>query len=396
MGVLSSLKILDFTTLLPGPFATMYLADLGAEVIKVEAPGRWDMVRSRPPFDDGVSAGHSFLNRNKRSLALDLKQPGANEVVERIVESHDIVVEQFRPGVMDRLGVGYQSLAKHNPRLIYCSLTGYGQTGPLRDRAGHDNNYLALAGVMSHSGARETGPVPLGVQIADVGGGSFGVIIGLLAAVIHRERTGEGQYLDVSMFDGAALWNAYAAASYLVGGEPPDYETMPLNGGTHYGYYRTSDGRYMSVGSLEPKFWEGFCRAIGREDLIPRQGPPGPEMEQVKAEIRKEFAQRPFSEWCAIFEQHDVCVEPVLRLDEAFSHPHAHARGLVVDVPKSKGGTQKQVANPLKFSKARPRYDHTGAEMGEHTTEILRESGFTQAEIDAMRRKGCFGVSGAS
>lgn len=391
MSVLSSLKILDFTTLLPGPFATMYLADLGADVIKVEAPDRWDMVRSRPPFDDGVSAGHSFLNRNKRSLALDLKAGGARSVVERIVQTHDIVVEQFRPGVMDRLGVGYEALARINPRLIYCSLTGYGQTGPLRDRAGHDNNYLALAGVMSHSGTRDGGPVPQGVQIADIGAGSFGVIIGILGAVIHRERTGEGQHIDVSMFDGAVLWNAYAAASCLVGGEAPTYESMPLNGGTHYGYYRTSDGRYMSVGSLEPKFWEGFCHALGRDDLIPKRGLPGPEMEWVKAEIRSEFARRTFDEWIRLFQAHDVCVEPVLNLDETFAHPHTTARNLVVDVPKPSGGSQKQVANPLKFSKAQARYNHVGPAMGEHTQEILLDAGFAQTEIDALRAGGCFG-----
>lgn len=391
MSVLSTLKVLDFTTLLPGPFATMYLADLGADVVKVEAPDRWDMVRSRPPFDDGVSAGHSFLNRNKRSLALDLKKEGASSVVERLVQTHDIVVEQFRPGVMDRLGVGYDALSKINPRLIYCSLTGYGQTGPLRDRAGHDNNYLALAGVMSHSGTRANGPVPQGVQIADVGAGSFGVIIGILSAVIHRERTGEGQYIDVSMFDGAVLWNAYAAASYLVGGEVPGYESMPLNGGTHYGYYRTRDGRYMSVGSLEPKFWEGFCRAIGREDLIAKRGLPGPEMDQVKSEIANEFLERTFDEWRALFEAHDVCVEPVLTLEETFTHPHAAARGVVVDVPKSNGNPQRQVANPLKFSGAQPRYTHTGPAMGEHTLEILTENGYTESEIAELRARRYFG-----
>jgi alpha-methylacyl-CoA racemase len=262
---------------------------------------------------------------------------------------------------------------------------------PLRDRAGHDNNYLALAGVMSHSGTREGGPVPQGVQIADIGAGSFGVIIGILSAVIHRDRTGEGQHIDVSMFDGSVLWNAYAAASYLVGGVPPDYESMPLNGGTFYGYYETSDGRYMSVGSLEPKFWEGFCKAIGREDLIPRRGLPGPDMERVKAEIRGEFAKRTFDEWRRIFDEYDVCVEPVLTLDEAFSQPHAEARGVVVDVPKSTGGTQRQVANPLKFSKAQPQYDHTGPEMGEHTDEILKEAGFSEVEVAALRDRGCFG-----
>lgn len=392
MSVLSTLKVLDFSTLLPGPFGTMYLADLGADVLKVEAPGRWDMVRSRPPFDEGVSAGHSFLNRNKRSLALDLKKEGAAEIVKKLVETRDIVIEQFRPGVMKRLGIGYETLSAINPRLIYCSLTGYGQTGPLKDRAGHDNNYLALAGVMSHCGTREAGPVPQGVQIADLGAGSFGIVIGILSAVIHRNETGEGQYVDVSMFDGSLLWNAYAAASYLVGGEIPEYQNMPLNGGSHYGYFRTSDGRYMSVGSLEPKFWEGLCKTLGREELIEELGPIGSEMDSIVEEIRAEFLKKSFDEWRAIFAEVDVCVEPVLNLAETVAHPQTIARELVVDVPKPGGGVQRQIANPLKFSKSAARYDHTGPELGAHSEEVLLDAGYSAEQIDDFRAKGYFGV----
>jgi len=385
------LKILDFTTLLPGPFATMMLADMGADIVRVEAPGRWDMGRSRPPFDDGVSAGHAMLARSKKSVALDLKKPGAAEVVKRLVKDYDIVIEQFRPGVMERLGIGYEALKKENPRLIYCSLTGYGQTGPLRDRAGHDNNYLSLAGVMSHCGRKEGGPVPQGVQIADIGGGSLCSIIGILAAVVCRQQTGRGQYVDVSMYDAAVAWNAYAAAHYLVGGTPPDYEGMPLNGGTHYDYYRTSDGRYMSVGSLEPKFWEGFCKAIGRPDFIERVDLPGPKMDALKVEIRAVMALKSLDDWVAIFAKEDVCVEPVLRLDEAFAHPQCAAREMVVEVPKPKGGTQRQVGFPIKFSEMKPEYKHIGCELGEYTDEVLLDAGYSASEIGDLRKQGIFG-----
>ena len=391
MSVFSSLKILDFSTLLPGPFASMMLADMGADVVKVEAPDRWDMTRSRPPFDDGISAGHAFLNRSKRSIALNLKHPDAGDIIKDLIQEYDIVLEQFRPGVMKRLGLDYETLAEVNPRLIYCSLTGYGQTGPLKDRAGHDNNYVSLAGIMSHSGRKETGPAPLGVQIADVGVGSFGTVIGILAAVIHRQQTGEGQYVDVSMYDGALMWNAYAAAQYLVGGESPDYESMALNGGTHYDYYRTQDGRYMSVGSLEPKFWKGFCQIIGRPDLIERNGLPGPEMDAVKEEIRQIFLEKTFDEWRAIFETEDVCVEPVLNLAEAFDHPQAIARNMVAQVPKPNGGYQKQVAFPIKFSKAEPQYKHTGVEKGVDTKNVLHEAGYSKEQIENWRRSGVFG-----
>lgn len=391
MGVLSSLRVLDFSTLLPGPFATLQLADMGADVLRVEAPDRLDLVRQRPPFDDGVSAGHAFLNRSKRSIALDLKKPEAVSVVKRLVKTYDIVLEQFRPGVMDRLGVGYAALAAENPRVIVCSLTGYGQTGPLRNRAGHDNNYLALAGVMSHTGCREHGPVPLGVQIADVGAGSMGAVIGILAAVIHRQQTGEGQHVDISMFDGSVMLNAYAAAACLVGGEAPTYASMPLNGGTHYGFYETADGRYLSVGSLEPKFWEAFCRGIGREDLIAQAGLPGPEMDAVIAEIGAEIRKQTLARWMKIFEPLDCCVEPVLDLNETFAHPQTRARELVVEVPKPSGGTQRQTGSPFKFSASTPQYKHTGADRGEHTETVLKDAGYSDAEIEVLRAAGVFG-----
>lgn len=390
-GVFASLKILDFSTLLPGPFGTMMLSDMGADVVRVESPTRWDMTRSRPPFDDGVSAGHALLNRSKRSLALDLKKPGAVEVVKRMVKEYDIVLEQFRPGVMKRLGVDYETLVKENPSLIYCSLTGYGQTGPLRDRAGHDNNYLALAGAMSHSGRKDGGPVPQGVQVADLGAGSYGVVMGILGAVIHRHATGEGQYVDVSMFDGALHWNGYAGGQYFVGGESPAYEEMVLNGGTQYDYYESSDGRYMSVGSLEPQFWKALCEAVGHPEWVDAKTLPGPEIDAIKVELRKIFLGRTQAEWVEVFDVLDACVEPVLTLEEAANHPHTKARGLIVDVPKPNGGTQRQIAFPVKFSKSEPRYDHIGSEMGDHTEEVLREAGYSDAEIAVMAEAELFG-----
>jgi crotonobetainyl-CoA:carnitine CoA-transferase CaiB-like acyl-CoA transferase len=312
-------------------------------------------------------------------------------VVKRLIETYDIVLEQFRPGVMDRLGVGYEALSAVNPRLIYCSLTGYGQNGPLRDRAGHDNNYLSLAGVMSHSGTREQGPVPQGVQVADLGAGSFGSLVGILTAVVHRHETGEGQHVDVSMYDGSMMWNAYAAAHYLVSGDLPAYQNMVLNGGSHYGYYRTKDGRYMSVGSLEPKFWEGLCNTLGRPDLIERLSLPGPEMDEVIAEIRQVFSTKTMAEWTEIFAQVDVCVEPVLNIAEACEHPQAAARDMVVDVPRGERRPQKQVANPLKFSRGKACYTHTGGLLGTDTEGVLREAGYSTDDVQAMRENGLFG-----
>lgn len=378
--------------LLPGPFATMMLADLGAEVVRVEAPNRFDLVRAMPPFDGDVSAWHALLNRSKRSLALDLKQPGAGEVVKRLVQHYDIVVEQFRPGVMARLGLDYDALRQINPRVIFCSITGYGQNGPYKDRAGHDANYLALAGVMSHTGRKESGPAGMGLQVADVGGGSFGAVVGILAAVVQRQVSEMGQAIDISMFDMAVAWNGLALSLRLIGGENPGYEGMPLNGGGYYDYYRTRDGRYLSVGSIEPKFWEGFCEAIAHPDLIPQGYNPDPAVQRaLKGALCEALAQKDLAEWAAIFSRCDVCVEPVLTAAEALAHPQTLARGLVVQVPKPDGSTQPQIGSPYRFSDSQAIYRHIGASAGAHTEEVLKETGYTAEEIAGMREHGLFG-----
>ncbi len=389
-GPLTSLKILDFSTLLPGPFATMMLGDMGADIIRIEAPNRPDLLREAPPIVGQQSASHATLNRNKRSLGLNLKHPDAPAIIKKLVLTHDIIVEQFRPGVMDRLGVGYAALKEANPHLIYCAITGYGQTGPLRDRAGHDNNYLALSGLMSYSGRIDSGPHPQGTQIADLGGGSYNAIVAILGAVIHRLQTGNGQFLDVSMLDGAIAWNAQAGANFLGGGELPTYESWMLNGGTHYGYYLTSDGRYLSIGPLEPQFWQGFCKAIGRADLIPRYTYAGPEMREVRDEIAAVMLTKTVAEWMAIFDPLDVCVEPVLNLAEMTEHPQVQAREMIIQVP-SENGSISQIAHPIKYSATPPEYQFSGGALGQHTAGILRDLGFTNVEIEQWQADGLFG-----
>jgi crotonobetainyl-CoA:carnitine CoA-transferase CaiB-like acyl-CoA transferase len=371
----------------------MVLADLGADVIRVEGPGLTDIVRLIPPFDvNNISAMHALLNRSKRFLGLDLKRPGAIEIIKKLIMSYDIVIEQFRPGVMARLGLSYGALKEINPRLIYCSITGYGQNGPLKDRAGHDNNYLSLAGIMSQSGRKESGPAALGVQIADVGGGSFGAITGILAAVIQRQITGQGQVVDISMFDMSVAWNSVAIGNYLIGGENPGYEETNLNGGGYYDYYRTSDGRYLSVGGLEPKFWQGFCYVVGRPDLVATGADPDIETQRLlKAEISKILAQKTQAEWIAIFSEVDVCVEPVLNIAEVVNHPQTIARNLNIEVPEADGSSQKQVASPFKFSGSEAVYRRIGVEPGKDNAEILIEMGYHETEIARMQEQGLFG-----
>ena len=387
---LASLKVLDFTSLLPGPYATMVLADLGAAAVRIESANRPDMVRDLQPFDGDISAWHGVLNRNKRSLALDLKRPEATEVVRRLVEGgYDIVIEQFRPGVMDRLGIGYEALRAINPGLIYGSLTGYGQSGPLRNRAGHDLNYLALSGALSYGGRQETGPSPMGIQVADIGGGAFGALVGLLAAVVHRSVSGQGQYVDISMFDMMVAWQAHLISQTLVGGETPQPESMSLNGGQVYDLYETADQRWLAVGAIEAKFWEGFCRAIERPDLVaPGESADPGQRAWVKDEIRQVMASRALTDWAGLFEPLDVCVEPVLTVPEMLDHPQVVARGLVVDVPRPDGGTQRQVASPWRFSEGSAEYRHAGVALGVDTREVLAGAGYSPEEIEAFISAG--------
>ncbi len=388
-GPLSSLKILDFSTLLPGPFASLLLADMGAEVLRIESPARLDLLRELPPHDQGTSASHGYLNRNKRSLALDLKQAQALDVVKRLVMTYDIVLEQFRPGVMDRLGIGYEVLKAINPKLIYVAITGYGQTGPYRDRAGHDINYLSLAGVASHTGRKQSGPLPLGVQVADVGGGSLHGVIGLLAAVVARQQTGRGQYVDVSMSDCALSLNTLAGAGYLACGVEPDRESQMLNGGSFYDYYRSREGRWFSVASLEPAFMKTMCEVFGRPELAglglsPERG----DQAALKYQLQVEFERRSFEELQACFAEVDACVEPVLTFSQAVQHPQFKAREMVRQVPREDGSMQAQMACPLKFSDGLPEPRHIGVPVGAHSEAVLAEIGFSAKQVAAMRQLG--------
>lgn len=365
---LKGLKVLDFSTLLPGPFATLYLADLGAEVIHIESPTRPDLVRLFPPYANGQATSHSYLNRNKQSVTLDLKDPASIEQVKQKISEFDIVVEQFRPGVMQRLGLDYQTLAEINPRLIYCSITGYGQTGSYKDKAGHDINYIALSGIAGHCGRQDSGPPPMGIQIADVAGGSLHAVIGILAAVVERQNSGLGQYIDISMTDCVVGLNNMAAAASLAGGQQQQRESEQLNGGTFYDYYETADARYLSIGSLEPQFMTGLASALELPILLQKGASFDTEDRQmVKQAIRDKIKSKNLAEWNQLFEQLDVCVEPVLSLDEALQSQISQQRNWVVNVPLKPNSdqTEPQLACPIKFSRSQMQYHYIGQQLGE-------------------------------
>ena len=365
-GALSGLKVIDFSTLLPGPFATMMLADMGAEVVHIESPNRVDLVRVVPPYANGQATAHSYLNRNKQSIALDLKDPNNIALIKEKLKDFDILVEQFRPDVMQRLGLGYEVLAEINPRLIYCSITGYGQTGDYKDRAGHDINYVALSGVVGPSGGKGQPPPPMGVQIADVAGGSLHAVIGILAAVVEREKSGLGQYIDISMTDCAVTLNSMAASATLAGQQPQAAETATLNGASFYDYYQTADGQSLSIGSLEPQFMLGLAQALDLP-IVAEKGASffAEDRVIVKQALSEKIGPQPLAHWVEVFKQLDVCVEPVLSLQDALTSELAVQRQWVVNVPLADGSqTEPQLANPIKFSRSQARYDFVGQQLG--------------------------------
>ena len=391
MGSLDDLKILDFSTLFPGPYATLMLADMGAEVLKISSASRPDIVLDYPPFigDTGVSASQAWLGRNKKTMFLNLKTGEGKAVVKELVKEYDIVLEQFRPGVMEKLGLGYEDLKAVNPKLIYCSLTGYGQTGPLRDAAGHDINYMSRSGIISQAGRRESGPSLMNFQIADIAVGSMNSVIGILAAVNYRKNTGKGQYIDVAMMDGCVPFNSLDGAGFLVSGKEPKREGERLNGGCIYDFYETKDGEYLSVGSLEPQFWSRFCTAIGREDLIEGTVYP-PNIDEVKAEIRGILKTKTRDEWVEVFSHYDACVQPVLNLKEALlEDEQVKEREMVVDVklPLHEDVSVKQLATAVKLSECPCEYKFAGYPTGYHTKEVIEQLGMDYAELKA---KGVF------
>jgi len=383
--VLQNIKVLDFSKLLPGPYATMMLADLGAEILRVESPSLPDMVREMEPMDGESSAAHQHLNRSKKSITLDLKKREAVDIVKQLIQEYDVVLEQFRPGVMERLGLDYETLKQVNPNIIYCSLSGYGQTGPYRDRPGHDNNYLSIAGINSYSGRKQEAPVPMGVQIADLAGGSLHSVIAILTAVIHRQTTGDGQYIDLSMTDATFALNAMFGAGYITKGIQPKIEETFLNGGTHYDYYETKDGRYFSVGSLEAPFRNKLCEALNLEDMKEVALSNGPEdILAFKAAIKDVFLTKNYDEWTAVFREVEACVEPVLNFSEAVNHPQIQSRNMITEVPREDGTKQQQISSPFKFSDYQQKYKHTGTRRGDHTMEILRNLELDENKIEAL------------
>jgi len=361
---LAGVRVLDLTRLLPGPLGTMHLADLGADVIKIEDTGAGDYASP---------AVRALVNRNKRAIRIDLKHADGVATLLGLCRDADVLVEGFRPGVMQRLGVGYEAVAAVNPRIVYCSISGFGQTGPLRDMPGHDLNYTALAGV-AHQIGNAAGPALSNLPLADLLGGTMTAVAGILAALFDVQRSGRGRHVDIAIADGVLAHAVLPLAGWHQHGQVPQVGQSALTGALAcYGFYRTADDRQVAVGALESKFWDELCRTLERPDLVPlhRSGDAATE-ESLRAELAAIFGARPLAHWRSLFHDGVGCVTPVLRVDEALEHPHFRARGMRVEAD---GAAPLQFGCPIKMTGFEPSSPRPAPQAGGHTDEILREAG---------------------
>lgn len=391
---LDGVTVLDLTRLLPGAVCTLTLAELGAEVIKIEDPGGGDPLRSLPPLSGSASVYHRLFNRSKRSVALDLRAPGARGVLDALAERAHVLVESFRPRTARRLGVDAARLRARHPHLVHCAITGFGQTGPYADRAGHDLNFVALAGLLALERGSPDEPTRLPrLLVADIGGGAMNAVAGILAALFAQARTGAGSTVDVSMHEGALAWLAFPAARWLVEGGTFDPSDLPVTGREAcYNVYRTADGRYLALAALEPKFWEEFCRRVGRPDWIGRQHETGEAQARLREEVQAVLATRSRDAWLRLFTGADACLTPVNSVEDALADPHVVARGAVTRV-----GAMHVIRSPIRLDlgpvAAEPSRSpvspfREAPVLGADTDDVLDQTGFDRTARERLRRAG--------
>jgi crotonobetainyl-CoA:carnitine CoA-transferase CaiB-like acyl-CoA transferase len=385
---LEEIRVLDLSRLLPGPYCSLILADLGAEVIKIEEPGFGDYIRWIPPLVHGKSYRFLVLNRNKKSVTLDLKTPEGREIFLNLAAKSDVVLESFRPGVAKRLRIGYDELKAVNPRIIYCAISGYGQDGPYSTLPGHDIDYIGYAGILSITGEKNGPPIIPGVQIADVGGGGMLAATSILAALLARTKTGRGQFVDVSMLDGVVSWLTIHAAEYFGEGKSPERGRMMLSGGlAAYNIYETMDGRYLTLGILEEWFWKNLCEALKREDLSKTNFMNPSEQPKLFSALKGIFKTKTLSEWISFLSAADVPCGPVNSIEDAFKDKQVLHRKMLVEIEDPVAGRIKQIGIPIKLSDTPGSIRTPPPELGQHTEEILTKIvGLTKDEVKSLRK----------
>ncbi|MSQ41996.1 MAG: CoA transferase [Dehalococcoidia bacterium] len=396
MLALDGIKVLDLSRQSPGPFCTMLLGDFGADVLVVEAPPQF-VSRGRgapPPAADTEGArrrAHQSVARNKRSIVLNLREEAARAVFYRLCEDADVVVEGFRPGVVARLGVDYETVSKLNPRIVYCSLSGYGQTGPYHDLVGHDIDYISIGGALGSIGRPGQPPAIPHNLLADFAGGGLLSAFAITTALLARAHTGRGQYLDMAMTDGVLYLQASATAGVLLGGEPPSRGGGSLSGGSpHYDTYETADGKWLAFGAIEPYFWEHLCEAVGREDFKPLQHNASRHAE-VREHFQRTFKQKTRDRWFAELRSIELCVAPVYTLDEALNDEHNRARQMVLEFDDPRAGKVRHVGIGPKLSDTPGTVRRLAPLAGEHTDEVLATLGYDAKSIAELRKRGVIG-----
>jgi crotonobetainyl-CoA:carnitine CoA-transferase CaiB-like acyl-CoA transferase len=386
---LEGVRVLDLSSLLPGSLCTQMLGDLGADVLKIENPQGGDGFRKMPPLVKTTGSYFHMISRNKRAMTLNLRDPAGRDIFLNMIPRTDVLLDSFRPDTLERIGLGYDTLKEIHPRLVHCSLTGFGQEGPYRDRPAHDINLLGLSGILDLLGEKDGPPVSPGVQFAGVGGGSLNAVIGILAALLKRERTGRGDFVDAAILDGLAPFLGLVMSTYLTTHILPERGKTLVGGGyAFYHVYQTGDGSYLALGCLEEKFWQEFCNAIGREDFIPDQFTTGPRQERLIAEVKRIMQQKTRQEWMELLAVCDTCVSPVNTLEEALRDPHIRQRGVWFSAQHPVDGVIGQQAFPLTFSGDRPGWRMPPPGFGEHTREVLLQMGYDDVAIDDLARRG--------
>ena len=399
MQPLEEIRVMDMTRFAPGPFCTWILADWGAEVIKIEEPGGSRRAREEraaqgapSPEEERRNAAFDVLSRNKKSLALNLRAEEARKIFYELAERSDVVLEGFRPGVVKRLGVDYETISKINPRIIYCSISGYGQDGPYAGLVGHDINYISIAGALGIIGTPEGKPVIPYNILGDYAGGGMHAAIGILLAVIARQKTGRGQYIDVSMTDGVVALLAPVFAEYFTRGSVARPSQTRFNGGVpYYAVYQCQDGKYISVGCNEPWFWENLCKALGREDFVPHQYTEGAKRQEIFKAFEETFKTRSRDEWFDYLFPREVAVSKVYSVDEAVNDPQVQQRGLMKEINDPLVGKVRQVGTFLRMSESEAKIRSLGPTIGQHTDEILGSLGYTSDHIASLRTAGAVG-----
>ncbi len=411
-GPLESVRVVDLSLLLPGPLCSMYLGDMGAEVIKVENPRMPDLTRlmgsrilpkgvdtagaeekaaaseTQDAQRPGESGMYLALNRNKKAITLNLKRQEGRDVLMRLLEKADILLEGFRPGTLEEMGIGYSQLKEKFPKLIYCAISGYGASGPYINLAGHDGNYISYSGILDITGEKNGPPVLPGFQTADIGGGTLTALSAILAALYCREKTGKGQFLDISMMDGVFPFLVLHAGEMFASGKIPERGAMTLSGELpNYNVYRCKDGKYVMLGALEERFFRNFLRQIGKENLLDGVEMKPESLEKLKSTLTDIFLSRTRKEWEELFSNPDACLSPVNNLREAFDDPQLRERGMVVTIKHPVLGDILTIGAPFKFSDTPCTYRLHPPSHGEHTEEVLQTLGYTAPEISELRKK---------